>query len=272
MSRPKPLLALVAALALAPALAVAGGPDASAGNGGARDGTIAWQAIAGGQFRSSVRFEEASATVPVASFQLMSRPVSNAQFAAFLQRQPQWRRDRVPAVFSSPGYLGHWATPEAPGDHLDAQAPVVHVNWYAADAFCRDQGARLPDFVEWEFAAAADATRTDARGDRAWRMRQVNDGTPGAPDAARDAPPNVYGVYGLHGAYWEWTGDFSSLLGEGDRRGSEDGDALQFCGATALAFNDQADYGVVKRFVLLSALQPGATLGNLGFRCARSQP
>ena len=30
--------------------------------------------------------------------------------------------------------------------------------------------------------------------------------------------------------------------------------------------------GVVKRFVLLSALQPRDTLGNLGFRCARSQP
>ena len=32
------------------------------------------------------------------------------------------------------------------------------------------------------------------------------------------------------------------------------------------------DYGEVKRFVVLSALQPGTTLGNLGFRCARSQP
>ena len=267
--KPLPLLApaIAAVLAIGPALAGAAGPAA-----GARDPSIAWQGIPGGQFRSAVRFEEATATLPVASFQLMARPVTNAQFAAFLQRQPQWRRDRVPAVFSSPGYLGHWATPEEPGARLDPEAPVVHVNWYAADAFCREQGARLPDFIEWEYAAAADATRADARGDRHWRLRQVNDGTPSAPDAAPDAAANLSGVHGLHGAYWEWTGDFSSLLGQGDRRGQDDGDALQFCGGSALAFNDAADYGVVKRFVLLSALQPGATLGNLGFRCARSQP
>ncbi|WP_028918778.1 formylglycine-generating enzyme family protein [Pseudoxanthomonas suwonensis] len=267
--KPLPLLApaIAAALAIGPALAGAAGPAA-----GARDPSVAWQAIPGAQFRSAVRFEEATATLPVASFQLMARPVTNTQFAAFLRRQPQWRRDRVPAVFSSPGYLGHWATPEEPGARLDPEAPVVHVNWYAADAFCREQGARLPDFIEWEYAAAADATRADARGDRHWRLRQVNDGTPSAPDAAPDAAANLYGVHGLHGAYWEWTGDFSSLLGQGDRRGQDDGDALQFCGGSALAFNDAADYGVVKRFVLLSALQPGATLGNLGFRCARSQP
>ena len=97
-------------------------------------------------------------------------------------------------------------------------------------------------------------------------------GTPHAPDAAPDAPANVHGLRGMHGAYWEWTGDATSLLGDGDRRGQDDGNALQYCGASAMAFNDPADYGVVKRFVLLSALTPSATLGNLGFRCARSQP
>lgn len=261
MERTRPLILL---LALAPALAAAGGRVDT--------GATAWQAIPGGAFRSSVRFEEAAGETPVAAYELMARPVSNAQFAAFLARQPQWRRDRVPAVFASPGYLGQWASPDAPGPGVDADAPVAHVNWYAADAYCREQQARLPTFLEWEYAAAADATRRDARSDPRWRMRQVNDGTPHALDAAPDAPANAYGVHGLHGAHWEWSADFASLLGEGDRRGQDDGERLRFCGATALAFNDPGDYGVVKRFVLLSALQPGATLGNLGFRCARSQP
>ena len=43
-----------------------------------------------------------------------------------------WRRDRIPAVFASPGYLGHWAQADAPGAAIHADAPVVHVNWYAA--------------------------------------------------------------------------------------------------------------------------------------------
>lgn len=257
-------LALMLLLALAPA-------SATAGSHGHDDGA-AWQAIPGGEFRSSVRFEDASGTVPVASFALMAQPVSNAQFAAFVDRQPQWRRDRIPAVFASAGYLGHWTLPQAPGDGVDPQAPVARVNWYAADAYCREQGARLPTFLEWEYTAAADATRRDARNDPHWRMRQVNDGTRQAMDAAPQATANVHGVHGLHGANWEWSADFASLLGEGDRRGQDDGERLRFCGASALAFNDPGDYGVVKRFILLSALQPGSTLGNLGFRCARSQP
>ena len=264
MNSPSLTTAVAVLLALAPALAGAGGRGAAE--------APQWRTIEGGPFRSTVKFEEDRSVLPVATFQMTARPVSNAQFAAFLQRQPQWRRDRVPALFSSPGYLGHWASPEAPGDRLDADAPVVHVNWYAADAYCRDAGGRLPDFIEWEYAAAADATRTDARSDRAWRMRQVNDGSPGAPDAAPGAAPNAHGLYGMHGAYWEWSGDAISLLGSGDRRGQDSANPMQFCGGSALAFNDAADYGVIKRFVLLSALQPGATLGNLGFRCARSQP
>ena len=260
MKRTLPPIAMLLPLVLASAFAVAG------------DGDSGYRHVEGGDFRSSVRFEEATSVMRVASFSLMAHPVSNRDFAGFLARQPQWRRDRIPAVFASPGYLGHWATADAPGPALDPSAPVVHVNWYAADAYCRAQQARLPRFVEWEYAAAADATRRDARGDAAWRMRQVNDGTPHAIDAAADAPANAYGIHGLHGAHWEWSEDVASLLGDGDRRGQQDGDALRYCGATALAFNDPGDYGVVKRFVLLSALQPGATLGNLGFRCARSTP
>ncbi len=260
MKRTLPSTVTLALLALASALAVAGDTGSD------------YRHVDGGDFRSSVRYEEASRQVRVASFSLMARPVSNRQFAEFVAHQSQWRRDRIPAVFASPGYLGHWASADAAGAGVDPEAPVVHVNWYAADAYCRAQGARLPTFVEWEYTAAADATRRDARGDTAWRMRQVNDGTPHALDAAPDAPANVYGIHGLHGAQWEWSEDYASLLGEGDRRGQEDGDSLRYCGATALAFNDPGDYGVVKRFVLLSALQPGATLGNLGFRCARSTP
>ena len=257
MERLPPLLL---ALALAPALAAASGP------------VPGYRSIDGGPFHSSVRFEDGNGQVRVAPYQLMERPVSNAQFAAFVAAHPQWRRDRIPAVFASPGYLGHWAQADAAGNAADADAPVVQVNWFAADAYCRAAGARLPSFVEWEFAAAADHDRRDARGDHRWRLRQIDDGTPRALDAGTDAVANAWGIHGLHGAYWEWSGDFASLLGDGDRRGQDDGNALRFCGATALAFNDPADYAVVKRFVLLSALQPGSTLGNLGFRCARSQP
>jgi len=228
--------------------------------------------VPGGSFVSAVRYEDSSAATAVRPFQMMVRPVSNAEFARFLHEHPQWRRDRLPAVFSSPGYLSHWQSADAVGAVQLDDAPVTHVNWYAADAYCRSQQARLPTFLEWEFAAAADDHRADARGDIHRRLRLLEDATPRALDAHALAAANVYGVQGLHGANWEWADDFSSLLSAEDRRGGEDGDSLKFCGATSLAFNDREQYALVKRFAVLSALKPGDTLANLGFRCVRSSP
>lgn len=235
-------------------------------------GTMAYVDVPGGAFRSAIRYETEGDRLRVASFSLMARPVSNGEFALFLQRRPQWRRDRLPAIFSGPGYLSHWEAHDAPGAASDPQAPVVQVSWYAADAYCRDQQARLPTFLEWEYVAAADATRFDARGDARWQMRLLDDGTPRAMDAAPGARANAYGLHGIHGPVWEWSEDSASLLAGTDRRSGDDGDRLRYCGASSLAFSDRSQYAVLKRFVLMSGLQPADSLRSLGFRCARSRP
>jgi formylglycine-generating enzyme required for sulfatase activity len=226
--------------------------------------------IPGGAIRSAIRYEENAGNVDVPGFRLMKHAVSNAQFQAFVEANPQWRRDAAPSVFANPAYLEHWRDAAAPGHAGLPEQPVTRVSWYAADAYCKAQGARLPTWSEWEYAAAADTRQPDARANPVWRMRLFNDGTPRAVDAAAGAPPNFYGVAGLHGANWEWTEDFSSLLAAVDSRSQADGERMAFCGGTALVFNDREDYAMLKRFALLSALQPRDTLGNLGFRCARN--
>ena len=242
---------------------------------GVAAGTEEYARLPGGSFRTALNYEDRKGDLHVAPFALMKQPVSNAQFLAFVNAQPQWRRGRVASVFADRRYLAHWAAPDALGAHAQPRQPVTQVSWFAAQAYCHAHGARLPSWSQWEYAAAADETRRDARGDRAWRQRILGwESRPSGRVLARAGlqAPNVYGVQDLHGLVWEWTEDFSSLLVTGDNRTQGDGDTSKFCGAGALAMTDSADYAVSMRISMLSSLEAADTSANLGFRCARNLP
>jgi formylglycine-generating enzyme required for sulfatase activity len=205
----------------------------------------------------------------------MRTPVTNAQFLAFVQAHPQWQRDRVARVFADDRYLAQWRMPTALVDAAQAAQPVTQVSWFAAQAYCEAQDARLPTWPEWEYAAAADETRRDARKDSAWRERILSWYSRPSSQALPRAglqPPNAYGVQDLHGLVWEWTEDFSSLLVSGDNRNQGDADKAKFCGAGALSMDDRENYAVLMRVAMLSSLEANDTTNNLGFRCARSLP
>src|SRR6185295_5147933 len=108
-----------------------------------------------------------SVTVP--AFEIDRTPVTNAKFAAFVAANPRWRRDRVARIFADDGYLQHWSDASTPATGTGKQ-PVTRVSWFAANAYCEAQGARLPTWHEWEWVAAASTTVRDARGDPAWRQ------------------------------------------------------------------------------------------------------
>ncbi|HVI24819.1 MAG TPA: ergothioneine biosynthesis protein EgtB [Xanthomonadaceae bacterium] len=139
----------------------------------------------------------------VPAFALAQRPVSNAEFRAFVDDGGY----RTPTLWLSEG----WALVEAEGwtrplyweEGLDAaftlagtralepHAPVVHLSLFEADAFARWAGARLPTEQEWERAAAGLAPS-------------------GADNFADDGPLQPRGSGGpglrqLFGDVWEWT-------------------------------------------------------------------
>ena len=236
-------------------------------------GDAKYVAMPGGEFRTALKYQNSDSRIRVAPFALMQRPVSNGEFLAFVQANPQWRRDRVARVFAEPRYLSQWAGPLAVEPTADLQQPVVWVSWFAASAYCEAQGAQLPTWSQWEYAAAADETRRDARRDRAWRERILawysRPSNQALPRAGLQSA-NVYGVKDLHGLVWEWTDDYSSLLVSSDDRSQGDSDKNRFCGGGALSTNDPANYAVLMHVAMLSALEGADATANLGFRCARS--
>ena len=170
--------------------------------------------------------------VTLAPFRMARAPVTNREFAEFVEDDGYTRR----TLWSDPGWQwcnaanathpaywrrdgsGGWQVrrfdswyPLAPDD------PVIHVNWYEADAWCRWAGRRLPSEAEWEFAATM-RPGPDGRlvkapypwGDTPPEPGHANlDGFAlGCRDvAAHPVGDNAWGCRQLLGNVWEWTSD-----------------------------------------------------------------
>jgi formylglycine-generating enzyme len=213
-----------------------------------------------------------AAPVHIAAFQLRVSPVAAGEFKDFVVANPPWQRGQAASIFADVRYLADWPAPDRIESGPDAgRRPVTHVSWFAAQAFCESEHARLPTWLEWEYAAAADETRRDARADPAWRRRILGWYERPANSALPPVggPANAYGVRDLHGVVWEWVDDFNALFIAGDSRTQGDPDLLKFCGAGAISIVDRDSYAVLMRIALLTSLSAADTTSSLGFRCAR---
>jgi formylglycine-generating enzyme required for sulfatase activity len=134
--------------------------------------------------------------------------VTNAEFATFLERNPQWQPDRIPARYHNGRYLEHWTAglyPSGTSDH-----PVTNVPWFAARAYCQATGKRLPTEAEWEYAA-----RGGERGEMfPWGAALPDSTRANWSDSGHDAtvpvgryPANGYGLFDMAGNVWEYTAD-----------------------------------------------------------------
>ncbi len=111
--------------------------------------------------------------VRVEPFRIARAAVANGEFAAFVddggyRRRELWSEDgwawREKARAEHPVY---WSR-DAAGwlqRHFDQMRPlprshpIIHVNWFEAEAWCRGAKRRLPTEAEWELAAATEEKR-----------------------------------------------------------------------------------------------------------------
>jgi iron(II)-dependent oxidoreductase len=170
--------------------------------------------------------------VTVASFRMARAPVTNAAFAAFVEdggymKRSLWCDDgwewreaaqaRHP-VYWQPDTSGGWRMRRFDRwEALPPDQPVIHVNWYEANAWCRWAGRRLPTEAEWEFAATM---RTAPDGMLAKTRYPWGDEPPTADRANLDgfalgcadvadfaAGDSAWGCRQMVGNVWEWTAD-----------------------------------------------------------------
>lgn len=223
-------------------------------------------------FDSALAMDGHAAHLQLAGFSMRSEPVTNGEFLAFVRRHPEWQRGQVPSLLAGADYLSHWQAPLQPGAAVDLQQPVTRVSWFAARAYCDSERARLPDWYEWEYASAADATRPDARRDplRNQAILSAILGTSGnLPGGIGTRPANVYGIRDLNRLLWEWTGDYAAMFPHEDARVPGSIADLALCGGSALAFADKNQYALMMRVAALNALKPADTAPRVGFRCVR---
>jgi ergothioneine biosynthesis protein EgtB len=110
---------------------------------------------------------------------------------------------------------------------LELCRPVLHVNWWEAEAYCHWAGRRLPRETEWEVAAAgvpldsgkelADVKRRFPWGDEPPRAEHANLGWGAMGTVDVSALPlgeSAFGCRQMIGNVWEWTAtDFGPYPG-----------------------------------------------------------
>lgn len=208
--------------------------------------------------------------VKIAPFRLDTYPVTHQEFVNFVVEHPKWRRSKIIRLYADENYLRDWKSDLSFGDNHPRSA-VTNVSWFAAKAYCKAQGKRLPSTDEWEYAAMADAHRRDGRARPefnklilGWYER------PGTrKNEIGSTFKNYWGVWDMHGLVWEWTHDFNSILISGESRKDVDTDSNTFCGSASVNASDLMNYAAFMRYAFRGSLKANYAVSTLGFRCAK---
>ncbi len=227
--------------------------------------------IQGGTYKAFIG-QDSGKVVKVTSFFLDETPVTNAEYLLFLKANPQWTKSKVLRLYADSTYLKNWNGDYGVPKGISPDAPVTNVSWFAAEAYAKSVGKRLPTIDEWEYVGLADEHRKNASSDPSFtesilksyqdRLRKNK--------SVKQGKPNYYGVYDLFGSVWEWTHDFNSVMMSGESRKDNTTNESLFCAGAAVTSSDLRNYAAFIRYALRGSVKANYTLNNMGFRCAKN--
>ena len=140
----------------------------------------------------------------------LSRDAEDFDLQARVDHPIYWRRS-ANGTWQQRVYDRYWP--------LDERAPVLHISWFEAEAYCNWAHRRLPTEAEWEVAASAEI---DPGGglSQARRYFPWGDSVPNSTAANLDwhcsgpvavdlfaAGDSAFGCRQMIGNVWEWTAD-----------------------------------------------------------------
>ena len=165
--------------------------------------------IPAGEFQMGSRGDGPDDETPVHivytdAFYMDKYEVTNAQYKAFVDANPEWRKTNIDGHLADSVYLESWDDNTYPSGA--ANHPVTHVSWNAAMAYAKWKGKRLPTEAEWEKAArggligkkypwgdAIDTNKANYDGSYDNKIMPVG-----------SYPANGYGLYDMAGNVEEW--------------------------------------------------------------------
>jgi formylglycine-generating enzyme required for sulfatase activity len=209
--------------------------------------------------------------VHVDSFYLGKYEVTNAQWKKFVDANPEWRKDQIKREYHNGAYLQDWKgnTPP-PGKE---NYPVVWVSWYAAVAYGKWAGVRLPTEAEWKYAAQGGKGYEYGTKDGTLSHDLANyAGTEGKDRWERTSPvgsfpPNPFAIYDLCGNVGEWCSSECKLY---PYRADDGREAMQPNVRRVVRGGSWLSAAFMTSVRCCSVDAPASTSNDIGLRCARA--